>query len=261
MTRQPTARFRLFSALAASLLLAALAVLPAQAAERTITETFDLGTNGRVSLSNVNGDVTIEGWDQPTVEVRAEISSRSRDAVERTKVEFDHDGSSLDIEVDLPSSRGGWLGSHDGASVEFWLKVPRGVRLDDLSLVNGSLDIENVEGEIEASLVNGGLDASGLRGDAELSTVNGSIDVRFDRLDGTQRIQIESVNGSIDLFLPADADAEITADTVHGRISNDFGLEVDKSGWVGQELRGRLGSGSARISLDNVNGSIDIRKN
>ena len=243
------------------LALAFLLALPATAAERTLTETFDLGEKGRVRLSNINGDVTIEGWDESVVEVRAEISSRSRDSVERTKVDFDHEGSTLDIEVDLPNARGGWLGSHDGATVEFWLKVPRSVRLDDLSLVNGSLEIRNVQGDIEASLVNGGLDATGLRGNAELSTVNGSIDVRFDRLDGTQRIEIDSVNGSIDLFLPGDVDAEVTADTVHGRISNDFGLEVDKSGWVGQELRGKLGSGSARISLDNVNGSIDIRKN
>ncbi|MDA8018354.1 MAG: DUF4097 family beta strand repeat-containing protein [Thermoanaerobaculia bacterium] len=245
-----------------SLLLALLLLaLPTWAAEREISETFDLGANGRISLSNINGDVTIEGWDRDVVEVRAEIRSKSRSSVERTAVDFDYEGTTLDIEVDLPRSRGGWLGSHDGATVEFWLKVPRRVRLDDLSLVNGSLEITGVEGEVAASLVNGGLEADGLRGDAELSTVNGSIDARFDSLGGTQRIEIDSVNGSIDLFLPADADAEISAETVHGRISNDFSLYVDKSGWVGQELRGQLGSGSARISLDNVNGSIDIRKN
>ena len=107
------------------LALAFLLALPATAAERTLTETFDLGEKGRVRLSNINGDVTIEGWDESVVEVRAEISSRSRDSVERTKVDFDHEGSTLDIEVDLPNSRGGWLGSHDGATVEFWLKVPR----------------------------------------------------------------------------------------------------------------------------------------
>lgn len=258
MNRPNRRTLRLLTLCALSVLCAA---LPALAAERTVVETFDLGKGGRISLSNINGDVTVEGWDGTEVEVRAEISSRSRDSVERTRIDFDHDGSDLEIEVELSNSRGGWLGSNDGASVEFWLKVPRDANLEDLSLVNGSLDIRDVGGQIEASLVNGGLDAYGLRGDAELSTVNGSIDVRFDRLDGTQRIDIESVNGSIDLFLPADANAEVNAETVHGRISNDFGLHVDKSGWVGQELRGKLGNGSARINLDNVNGSIDIRRN
>jgi DUF4097 and DUF4098 domain-containing protein YvlB len=246
--------------LALPALLALFAALPALAASREIVKSFDLGADGRVSLSNINGNVTIDGWDGTTVEVRAEISSRSQSAIERTSVEFDHRHTTLDIEVELASSRGGWLGSGDGASVEFWLKVPRGTRLSDLSLVNGSLDIRGVAGEVEASLVNGGLDASGLEGNAELSTVNGSIKVRFERLDGSQRIGIESVNGSVDLYLPANANAEVSAETVHGRISNDFGLEVDKSGWVGQNLRGKLGNGSARISLDNVNGSIDIRK-
>ena len=68
------------------------------------------------------------------------------------------------------------------------------------------------------------------------------------------------MNGKVVLQLPANASANIHAETVNGRIdADDFGLEPDK-GFVGRELDGQIGDGDARISLDTVNGSIVISK-
>ena len=52
----------------------------------------------------------------------------------------------------------------------------------------------------------------------------------------------------------------IDVDTVHGRISNDFGLEVIKGEYVGRELSGVIGAGSGRIEIDNVNGGVTIAR-
>ena len=61
--------------------------------------------------------------------------------------------------------------------------------------------------------------------------------------------------------LPADADVQVSADTLNGGISaGDFGLEVEK-GFVGSDLNGSIGNGSARLNLDTVNGAIKIRSN
>ena len=94
----------------------------------------------------------------------------------------------------------------------------------------------------------------------ELETVNGSIEVTMDNLAADSQVMIESVNGSIELVLPRGAGADIEAETVHGRIRNDFGLDEKRERYgVGRSLRGSVGSGGARIELDNVNGSISIR--
>ena len=54
---------------------------------------------------------------------------------------------------------------------------------------------------------------------------------------------------------------DISADTLNGGINaRDFGLETDK-GFVGSDLNGSIGSGSARLNVDTVNGSIKIRSN
>ena len=114
-------------------------------------------------------------------------------------------------------------------------------------------------GSVAAESVNGGLEIQDLVDDASLSTVNGSIDAEFSRLEGQQRVKAETVNGRISITLPENADVEVSADTLNGGINGrDFGLETDK-GFVGSDLNGKIGNGSARLNVDTVNGSIKIR--
>ncbi len=69
----------------------------------------------------------------------------------------------------------------------------------------------------------------------------------------------DTVNGKINLTLPAKADASVSVETVNGSIdASDFGLKVDK-GFVGKSLDGDLGNGSARITANTVNGGVKIR--
>jgi DUF4097 and DUF4098 domain-containing protein YvlB len=67
------------------------------------------------------------------------------------------------------------------------------------------------------------------------------------------------VNGPVHVELPADASAEVTASTINGDIDSDFPLTV--SGRHGpRHARGTLGSGGRRLSLNTVNGEIELRR-
>ena len=79
-------------------------------------------------------------------------------------------------------------------------------------------------------------------------------------MDKGQSVDLESVNGAITLKLPAKANAQVDAETVNGKITNDFKLAVEKGQWVGSSMEGRVGSGGARISIETVNGNIGINK-
>jgi DUF4097 and DUF4098 domain-containing protein YvlB len=151
-----------------------------------------------------------------------------------------------------------WGSRNNPAGVEYTLTVPRNARLDEIKLINGSLDITGVSGEVRASCINGKLVAHNLSGRAELSTINGHLDARFDQLSG-KSVELNSVNGSLELTIPSDSKAEIEASTVSGGIENDFGLHVNNHRYVGHDLRGELGNGGPRIKLENVNGRIEIR--
>lgn len=223
-------------------------------------QTYPMTADGRVELSNINGDVHISSWDQNQVKVDAVKYADSKERLDEARIEVDSKSNSLSIRTRYPEHNQSWnRGSHDNpASVEYSLTVPRGAKLDEIKLINGELDIAGVSGEVHASCINGRLEAQNLAGPARLGTINGRLEARFDQLAGPS-VELSSVNGSVDLTIPSDSKAEIEASTVSGDINNDFGLHVDHHHFVGHELRGELGSGGTHIKLQNVNGRIEIR--
>ncbi len=236
--------------------------LPLAAAGFQFTEdstfTYPLAADGRISLDNVNGDVTIEAWDRDEVSIEAIKKGRSQEALDAARIEIEAEEDRIHIETRY-SDRGRDRGRRDAASVDYTIRVPRTATLDDVELVNGSLTLDGVAGDVEASLVNGEVKARGLTGNAEISTVNGELEIALAELDAGRLVDLSSVNGSVRLDVPGHAGADVEATTVHGGIRNDFGLEVDRSGMVGRSLEGTFGDGGARIRLSNVNGSIEIR--
>lgn len=229
----------------------------ASALSENFQQTFELSADGRISLENINGNVEIEGWDRDQVEVNYVKKARTEAGLERMEVEIEHNGNRLEISTEY-RRRDGDRQWDDGGSVDFVLYVPRQARIHDLELVNGNLDLRQLNGQVAVEVVNGDIDAKGLAGGVEMASVNGKVNVAFDRLARGQRVELESVNGSLVVVLPRDADASIEAETVHGRIDNDFGFDVEKGRWVGSSMRGALGDGSARMELENVNGTIKV---
>ena len=222
-------------------------------------QTYPLTADGRLSLSNINGAAHIVGWDRNEVKVDAVKYARNQARLDEAQIVVDASNNRVSIRTKYPEHDNNWNWNRDDnpASVEYTISVPRGARLDKIELINGGLDIKGVAGEVEASCINGSLVASELGGRVELSTINGSLHAQLDRL-GNSPMQLSSVNGSVSLTLPSDAQAELVATTVHGGISNDFGLSVDRHQWVGRDLHGKLGDGRTQIKLSNVNGAIHI---
>ena len=222
-------------------------------------QTYALAAGGRVALDNINGSVHITGWDRNEVKVDAVKYARSKERLDEAKIVIDASKDYISIRTEYPDHN---LTFRDDdwdnpASVEYTLSVPRTARLDQIKLINGSLDVQGIAGEVRASCINGHLKASGLGGPVKLSTINNRLEAQFDRL-GTSSIELASVNGSVLLTMPSDTKAELEASTVHGGISNDFGLRVRDHRIVGHDLHGELAGGGTRIKLSNVNGRIEI---
>jgi DUF4097 and DUF4098 domain-containing protein YvlB len=222
-------------------------------------QTYPISSEGRIELDNINGPVHISSWDRNEVKVDAVKYADTKERLDEAKIEIDAGKDYVSIQTKYPDHDHTWnWGSHNNpASVEYTLTVPRTARLDEIKLINGSLDVTGMSGEVRASCINGRLEASDLSGRAELSTVNGRLVAKFGQLSG-QSIELNSVNGSVDLTIPSDSNAEIEANTVSGGIDNDFGLHVSRHSFVGHNLRAQLGGGGTRIKVSNVNGRVEI---
>jgi DUF4097 and DUF4098 domain-containing protein YvlB len=226
---------------------------------------YPLSATGLVSIQNINGDVEIAVWDQNTVKVDAVKRAYQRERLDEAKVVVENTADSIRIKTEYPDRNQTFTDQgprryNNPATVDYTLTIPRKARLDSAELVNGSLEIEGAEGDVKAASVNGQLKARGLAGEVKLSTVNGSVEAIMTRLDDSKAVTLNSVNGNIVLIIPANAGAQIKASTVHGGITNDFGLMVNDGQYVGHDLSGQIGSGGPRIRLSNVNGPIAVKR-
>ena len=245
--------------LSLSLALAGWAVAGAEF-EEIVDQNYSLAAGGSVALANVNGDVSVGVWERNEVRVYAVKSASSQELLEGLEIEVDSGVNALRIDTKYPSMRGSDDEHRRFAKVEYTLTIPRTARLDDIDLVNGSLTVDGVEGGISVATVNGNIVVRDCVGDAELGTVNGAIEARVERLSLDDRIELESVNGRLDLYLGPSIGADVRADSVNGRLDNDFGIEVRKGKYVGSDFSGTVGGGGARVALETVNGPIHVHR-
>ncbi len=238
------------------------AVQPGEELREEFHQTYPLSANGRVSLANINGGVRIQVWDRAALQLDAVKKAYRKDRLAEAKIEVTANEENIRIKTEYPEGsvnfRGGEKRYDNPATVEYTLTVPRKAVLESIELINGSLDVEGVEGAVKASSINGRVTATGLMGETKLSTINGQLNATFTQLDESKAITLSSVNGSVMLTIPSDSNASIRAGTVHGGISNDFGMQVRHGEYVGHNLDGQIGAGGPRIKIDNVNGAIKI---
>ena len=237
----------------AGLLTLLLAVSGLAQVSQEFHRTVPLPANGQVSLDNVNGDVEITGWNRNEVQIDAVKKARDQQRLDEANIEVETGSDYVKIRTQYPHNHT----NNNPASVHYTLHVPQNARLDSISLVNGSLTVQKVAGEVDAKLVNGKAHVSDLSGEANISSVNGSVEANYASLSNVRQIKLKSVNGSIALNLPGSPNADVKASTVNGSMKSDFPLTVQGS-FASHNLSGTLGSGGTRIELSNVNGSIHI---
>ncbi len=146
--------------------------------------------------------------------------------------------------------------------VQFTVLVPAGVSLN-VQNVNGDIHAGGLNSDIQATTVNGQVTLS-TSGAGQAATVNGSIVGSFGSTDWSGRHAFSTVNGSVDVTIPAASNVVVQASTVHGTVSSDFPLGVQNSSGfvcgVGGSANGTIGNGGGTISLSSVNGSVHLRK-
>lgn len=228
--------------------------------QNEIVKTFSVGEQAELRLENVNGEVDIKGWSKNEIKVTAVIMAKNQEALDRISVDMDKNARGVSVETHYKHNNG-W-GKNNSGSVDYTVMVPNQARLSSIELVNGSLTVDGVAGEMDINLVNGSIVASGLTSDSEINSVNGSIDVTYQSISKDLRdISIDTVNGRIELNLPDDISADVDIETMHGSIKNDFGLSANKNMFAGKNLNGTIGSGDVKISIESVNGGVRLRKN
>jgi len=224
-----------------------------------IEKSFTVDESSQFSLENINGAVEIISWDQQVIQVKATIKADNQEDRDRVSIDMQQNSRGVIVETRYKKESSWGFNNNQSGNVTYEVMVPKDVNLSSIELVNGSLIIENVQGEVNAELVNGSIKAAGIMSNSDIASVNGSIKVAYkSQASNFKQVKLQTVNGSIKLILPDNISASVDAETMHGSIKNDFGLSNDEESFMGKSLQGDIGSGDARVSLESVNGSIKI---
>ncbi len=240
-------------------------------APATPAQQVDFEWRGRLAqgqtlhIRGVNGPIEATLASGSEVEVRAVKKEGRRGNAEDVTIEVvEHDGG-VTICAIYPSKdrddpnecrangRGQNNVNNNDTRVEFVVRVPAGVNFVGRS-VNGDIEADGLESDVDVATVNGDIEVS-TSGAAEASTVNGNVWASLG--SPTEGMKFSTVNGQITVELPSGVSADVHAGTVNGSIETDFPLTV-QGRWGPREMRGTIGGGGPKLSLETVNGSIRL---
>ncbi|PYS91264.1 MAG: hypothetical protein DMF64_12610 [Acidobacteria bacterium] len=220
-----------------------------------ITKTFPLALDaGQFELSNLNGDVRIEGWDEPQAEVKVTKHGGTPEEREDVEIKVMRTGNHLALQT-APHNSG------QIKDVLYEVKLPRRLTHVALHTTNGDVKLAGVHANIEVATQHGDIKLADVGGAITTNSLAGDTKVALADagLDAPQNFN--TVNGDIEIKLGGTTDAQVKAETLAGEIKPDdaLGLKVEKQ-MVGQHLAGQLGRGGPPLIIKTVHGDIKIRK-
>lgn len=211
---------------------------------------------GRLSVdSGVNGGVSVKGWDNGNVLVRAKVeASGEDDAAARAVVSQ----ITLNLSAGQVSATGPEQSRGHGWSVSYEIFVPRQADLT-LKANNGGISISDVRGAIQFNTMNGGVSLKRVAGDVEGKTMNGGLNIELagSRWDGA-KLDARTVNGGVNLKIPENYSAHFETATVNGSLN--IGIPMTVHGEISKHVVTDLGSGGPTIHVETTNGGVNVKK-
>ena len=221
-----------------------------------------------IEIKNINGEITAEQGTGTSVQVVAIKRSRRTD-VDSVHVKVEQNAGGVTVCALYPNEDGEYpegcndIGKNgensvrnNDVSVDFTVRVPAQVNFVGKN-VNGGISATSLSGNVVAKTVNGGIKIS-TTGFAEAASVNGAISARFNDANWTRSLSFKTVNGEINLDLPANLSTSVDAQTMNGVINSDFPLEVNNLKGR-KSVKGVIGAGGRELVLKTLNGSINLR--
>ncbi|HKF54872.1 MAG TPA: DUF4097 family beta strand repeat-containing protein [Blastocatellia bacterium] len=221
--------------------------------QTVITKTIPVGPGASLTIQNTNGRIHIESGNGPGIEVKVTKTGATDGMRRRVQIFQQLSGNKLSLRSGGPSN--------NGVQVAYDIQIPKAMGSVNVTTTNGSIKLDGISGDITTASKNGDIDLNNINGTASAETTNGSISAVFDEFGEGKPTTFKALNGSISLMFKSDVNANLKASTTTGSINVDpaFGVEV-KKGFVGATAEGPLGTGGQPLRIDNINGSILIKK-
>lgn len=178
---------------------------------------------GTLKVSLPWADLRVIGTDTPEIVITSTLAQKGKKEADPDGFRrLDDDVSFEIVEKDnvatvLMSGENPW--ASQGA--EFNIQVPRNTRLVLRTEAGGDIKVENIDGDIDVNSMNGEVALTDISASAVVNTMNGEVIATFKQAP-TKPVSITSMNGEVDVRLPADTKANLRLRTHNGSIRTNF---------------------------------------
>ena len=240
--------------------------------ESSSEKSFDVKPGGRLTIETDLGSIEIATHDRNTVEVEVVLivdtrsESKAEDIMNNFRLEFDHDGTDVEIIGDLlrKQSFEFWRNRRSRLRVEFIIHVPTEYNLD-LKTAGGNISVQDLKGEVDVTTSGGSLTFEHIEGPVFGKTSGGSI-----TLESCKGLcDVKTSGGNIKI---GEVDGEVIAKTSGGSIKvNEVKGVIDASTSGGSikakiseqpksDCRLTTSGGSVKVYLvDNIRVNLDAK--
>ena len=235
---------------------------------------------GLLKVNLLQGTITVKAHNNNNVVInttdgQGRTSSRRQAEAESQglrRLENNASGLSVDEENNVMNvSSGSWSRS---ANLE--ILVPTRTNLQLKTVNGGPITVEGVEGDLEVNNQNGPVAMTDVSGSVVAHSLNGAVTVNMKRVTAQKAMSFTSLNGRVDVTLPADTKANLKVRSDNGDVWTDFDVTLRNSATptvtdnrnrggrfkieVDRSIQGTINGGGADFLIQTMNGSIYIRK-
>jgi DUF4097 and DUF4098 domain-containing protein YvlB len=213
-----------------------------------------INNNGTVEITSTNDSNAI-------ITIQAEIISKVRYdkkdlSIDNIKITIDSSENEIKLNTEILSGETKFFNGSD-SKVNYIIKVPDNLIVSS-ETVNGSINITNINNDVFVQTVNGDINIGNCSGLIKLNSVNGTVNCNLD--SNFKSLQIDVVNGSVNVGNLKNINAEINAQTVNGKVKYKD-LSINNLSADKRSLTGTLGLGGKSIIVNAVNGKINFDAN
>jgi DUF4097 and DUF4098 domain-containing protein YvlB len=227
----------------------------------------------------IQGGITVRGYEgrDAIVETTSRSGNSRRDSRPSSvpagmhRIENNSGGLDITEENNIITIHGGVMHSSDVV-----LQVPAQTSLKLETINGGAIVVENISGEVDAQNMNGAVTITNVSGSVVANSMNGKVIASLNKVTPNKPMSFSTMNGPIDVTLPADMKANLKMKTDNGDIWTDFDVKLDASHGptvednskkggryhvrVDKAMYGSINGGGPEIQFVTSNGSIVIHK-